>query len=60
VNGLCCYGNITRTRNVSEYMLVLVLCLVYVCECFYLLRSEIAQRSYGGHGIVYSGEFLKL
>jgi len=21
-----CYGNITRTRNVSEYMLVLVLC----------------------------------
>jgi len=23
-----CYGNITRTRNVSEYMLVLALCLV--------------------------------
>ena len=28
VHGLCCYGNITRTRNVSEYMLVLALCLV--------------------------------
>jgi len=28
VNGLRCYGNITRTRNVSEYMLVLALCLV--------------------------------
>jgi len=26
--GLCCYGNITRTRNVSEYMLVLAVCLV--------------------------------
>jgi len=26
--GLSCYGNITRTRNVSEYMLVLALCLV--------------------------------
>jgi len=28
VRGLRCYGNITRTRNVSEYMLVLALCLV--------------------------------
>jgi len=26
--GLRCYGNITRTRNVSEYLLVLTLCLV--------------------------------
>ena len=25
-----CYGNITLTRNVSEYTLVLALCLVYV------------------------------
>ena len=28
MHGLRCYGNITRTRNVSEYMLVLALCLV--------------------------------
>jgi len=28
VHGLRCYGNITRTRNVSEYMLVLALSLV--------------------------------
>jgi len=28
VHWLCCYGNIMRTRNVSEYMLVLALCLV--------------------------------
>ena len=28
VHGLRCYGNITRTRNVSEYMLVLALFLV--------------------------------
>jgi len=26
-HGLPCYGNITRTRNISEYMLVLALCL---------------------------------
>ena len=25
---VACYGNITRTRNVSEYMLVLAACLV--------------------------------
>jgi len=30
-HGLRCYGNITRTRNVSEYMLVLAQCLVYTC-----------------------------
>jgi len=28
VHGLRCYGNITRTRNVIEYMLVLTVCLV--------------------------------
>jgi len=28
VHGLCCYGDIMRTRNVSEYMLVLALCPV--------------------------------
>jgi len=28
VHGLRCYGNITRTRNVSKHMLVLALCLV--------------------------------
>jgi len=27
VHGLRCYGNIMRTRNVSEYILVLALCL---------------------------------
>jgi len=27
-HGLCCYGNIMRTQNISEYMLVLTLCLV--------------------------------
>jgi len=27
-HGLRCHGNITRTRNVSEYTLVLALCLV--------------------------------
>ena len=32
VHGFYCYGNITRTRNVSKYMLVLALCLVRICE----------------------------
>jgi len=31
VHGLRCYGNITRTRNVSEYILVLALSLVVYC-----------------------------
>jgi len=31
VLGLRSYGNITRTRNVSEYMLVLDLCLLDYC-----------------------------
>ena len=30
VHGLRCYGNITRTRNVSEYMLALALYLVVI------------------------------
>jgi len=32
MHGLRCYGNITRTRNVSDYMLVLDLCLVSVIK----------------------------
>ena len=31
VHGLRCCGNIMRTRTVSEYMLALALCLVYIC-----------------------------
>jgi len=34
VHGLRCYGNITRTRNVSVYMLVLALCIVSDCRQF--------------------------
>jgi len=33
-HGLRCYGSITRTRNVSEYMLVLALCLVIFAVLF--------------------------
>jgi len=36
VYGLRCYGSITRTRNVSEYMLVLALCLVKEVKQFKL------------------------
>jgi len=35
VHGLCCYGNITRMRNVSECMLVLAPCLVFIILLFY-------------------------
>ena len=38
-----CYGNITLTRNVSEYMLVLALCLILLvlaiqpcCSCTFV------------------------
>ena len=39
VHGLRCCGNITRTRNVSEYMLVLALCLVWNCK--HSLQSDL-------------------
>jgi len=35
VHGLRCYDNITRTRNVSEYMLVLALRLVLFVVTFF-------------------------
>jgi len=34
-HGLRCCGNITRTQNVSEYMLVLALCLVIIIKGIY-------------------------
>jgi len=45
VHGLRCNGNITRTRNVSEYMPVLAACIVIITEIkqlrqLYLRRSE--------------------
>ena len=36
-HGLRCYGNITRTQNVSEYMLVLAVCLVFLLYLFIVL-----------------------
>ena len=46
VHGLRWYGNITRTRKVSECMLVLALCLVH--DCYY---HCIPCQKY--HGIAY-------
>jgi len=43
VHRLHCYGSITRTRNVSEYMLVLALCLVTFCV------SRRRRKMYCGH-----------
>jgi len=42
-----CYGNVTRTPNVSEYMLVLVLCLVrFVMDLLYnKLYNKILNKS---------------
>jgi len=45
VHRLRCYGNITRTRNVSEYVLVLALCLVIIIFCVSRRRREM----YCGH-----------
>ena len=42
---LRCYGNITRTRNVSEYMLVLALYLVFVIGNPFRL-SMLKNRAY--------------
>ena len=42
VHRLRCCGNITRTRNVSEYMLVLALCLVIVWKSLYCIYFGIS------------------
>jgi len=42
---LRCYGNITRTRNVSEYMLVLALCLVVLAIISSLLTYFVKRDS---------------
>jgi len=42
---LCCYDNITRTRNVSEYMLVLALCLViYSISCGFVVQQAVGLQ----------------
>jgi len=50
MHGLRCYGNITRTRNVSEYMLVLAVCLVFAvahtnCHSEYLIFHKMLNRT---------------
>jgi len=43
VHGLRCCGNITRTRNVSEYVLVLTVCLVRIeMLCVVLVCVDVA------------------
>jgi len=39
-HGLRCHGNITRTRNVREYMLVLAVCLVLKVFSFQIFRRR--------------------
>ena len=41
-------GNITRMQNVSEYMLVLALCLVLCCQyqCDWLLGKTVPEMTY--------------
>ena len=48
LHGLRSYGNITRTRNVSEYVLVLALCLVktVVTGC-HILRLKCTEIGFG-------------
>jgi len=46
VHGLHCYGNITRTWNVSEYMLVLALCLVLFHFCYWCQQITAVSQLY--------------
>jgi len=43
VHGLHCYGNTMQTRNVSEYMLVLTLCLVNIVNESMILFNKVYQ-----------------
>ena len=67
VHELRCYGNITRTRNVSEYMLVLALCLVFfiffcslrevirvsihICICICASVRDVSRYSHDGNDV---------
>ena len=55
VHGLRCYGNITRTRNVSEYMLVLALCLVKYVVSNVDLAVHLYKCLPVGRGYQYAG-----
>jgi len=44
VHGLHYYGNITRTQNVSEYMLVLTLCLVLFIMLIYFANYTVSMH----------------
>jgi len=44
VHGLRCYGNVTRTRNVSEYMLVLALCVFAVANISMYVNPNISKQ----------------
>jgi len=66
-HGLCCYGNITRTRNVSEYILVLALCLfVHVFWMNRIMQNQFCHKtqrimffSHSINVISYEEPFLK-
>ena len=47
VHGLHCYGNITQTQNVSEYMLVLAVCLVLSLSSLTYYVAALCNRA--GH-----------
>jgi len=47
LHGLHCYSNMTRTRNVTEYVLVvLVLCLVFVQQVVQQILRESTKWSF--------------
>jgi len=55
VNGLRCCGNVTRTRSVSEYTLVLALCLVYSLSARIMIGYRCSGVSLGLYkAIVYT------
>ena len=56
VHGLRCYGNIMRTRNVSEYILVLAVCLVVYC----LVQEDFIAQSASSDGDVDRTERIRV
>ena len=57
MHGLRCDGNITRTRNVSEYMLVLALCLV---RLNFSCRIEASRRHFPDSDMCVPVQLLQL
>jgi len=55
MRGLRCYGNIMQMQNVSEYMLVLTVCLVLLIDPFKIILQLMPSPCHGPILVISTG-----